>query len=65
MWTYIVFRDTAAGRTAFVEGTGLAVWEIMMIARCYGGDTARTAQHLEIPEALVRAAINDRDAFPS
>jgi hypothetical protein len=53
---YIIFRD-AAGRTAFLEGTGLAVWEVMMIARCYGYDVAKTAEHLVIREDLVRLAM--------
>ena len=53
----ISFADSSAGRQAYLTGTGLAVWEVMMVARAYEGDTRRTADHLEIPERLVRAAV--------
>lgn len=56
-YAYISFRDSGAGRQPYVTGTGLAVWEVMMIARGYGDDVARTAHHLDIPEKLVRAAV--------
>lgn len=62
--TYIAFRDSGAGREAQVMGTGLAVWEVMMIARAYGGDVAQTADHLDIPEKLVHAAMNYAERFP-
>ena len=62
-YAYITFHDTAAGRRAFIEGTGLAVWEIMMIARDYDWDVAQTAAHLGIRETLVRAAMNYAEDF--
>ena len=62
-YTYIIFRNTAAGRRAFIEGTGLAVWEIMMIARDYDWDVAQTAAHLGIREQLVRIAMKYADDF--
>ena len=55
-YPYISFQDSSAGRQACLMGTGLAVWEIMMVARGLGGDILKTAKHLEIPEMLVQAA---------
>ncbi|MDQ2744905.1 MAG: hypothetical protein M3Z66_21780, partial [Chloroflexota bacterium] len=60
----IVFRDTAIGRQPYVEGTRLAVWQIMLVAREYAGDAARTAGYLEIPVTLVQAAQAYADHFP-
>jgi len=42
----IEFRDSAAGRQAYVVGSGLAVWEILIVAEGYRLDPDSTAQHL-------------------
>ena len=60
----IDFRDSPIGRQAYVQGSSLAVWEVIMIARSYKSDTARTAAHLHWPEPKVRAALNYAQAFP-
>jgi hypothetical protein len=62
-YPHIIFRDSSDGRQASVIGTGLAVWEIMLIARGLGGDVSQTASHLAIPETLVRAALNYASDF--
>lgn len=53
----IDFRDSMAGRQAYVKGSGLAVWEVALIARSYDGDAAGVAAHLRWPETRVRAAL--------
>ena len=53
----IDFRDSPAGRHAYVKGTGLAVWEVAMVARDYEGDAAAVATHLQWPVARVQAAL--------
>lgn len=53
----IEFRHSAAGRQAFVKGTGAAVWEVVMVARDLGMDTGRVAQHFGWPEVIVQAAL--------
>lgn len=63
-FAFIDFRDSSAGRQAYIQGSSLAVWEIMLIARDYGGHVAKVAKHLEWPEAKVQAAINYAKAFP-
>jgi len=61
---FIQFRDSAAGRQAYIQGSSLAVWEVVLVARSYGGDAARTAEHLQWPEVKVRAALNYASAYP-
>jgi uncharacterized protein (DUF433 family) len=63
-FAFIDFRDSAAGRQACIQGSSLAVWEVMMIARDHKNDVAAVARHLRWPEAKVQAAINYARAFP-
>jgi len=60
----IDFRDSPVGRQAYIQGSSLAVWEVMMIVRAYKGNTKRAADHLEWPEAKVLAAVHYTEAFP-
>ena len=48
----VEFRDSASGRQAYVVGSGLAVWEVLMVAADYDLDPARTAAHLPTPGAF-------------
>lgn len=73
----IDFRDSMAGRQAYVKGSGLAVWEVAMVAREYGGDAEKVAAHLcwrleRVQDALnyardyneeIDAALADNDAM--
>lgn len=63
-YSAITFGDSAAGRQAYVAGTGLAVWEVVMVARAYDQDVGMTAEHLEVPERLIRAALTYAANFP-
>ena len=54
----IDFRDSMAGRQAYVKGSGLAVWEVAMVARDYGGDVEKVAAHLRWPRTWVQAALH-------
>ena len=63
-FAFIQFRDSAAGRQAYIQGMGLAVWEVVFVARSNGMDVARTAERLEWPENKVRAALNYAAAYP-
>jgi hypothetical protein len=64
-FAYIDFRDSGAGRQACIQGSSLAVWEIMLLARDYEGDASKIAKHLRWPEAKVLAAFNYAKAFPN
>src|SRR5208283_5248840 len=57
-FAFIDFRDSPAGRQACVQGSSLAVWEVMLVARDYGNDAAAVAKHLHWPESKVQAAFN-------
>jgi len=63
-FAFIDFRDSPSGRLAFLQGSTLAVWEVMMLARSYGGNAVAVARHLRWPEAKVTAAFNYAEAFP-
>jgi len=63
-FAFIDFRDSHAGRQAGIQGTTLAVWEVMLLLRSYHGDTSAVARHLRWPEAKVRAAVHYAQAFP-
>jgi uncharacterized protein (DUF433 family) len=63
-FAFIDFRDSAAGRQAYIQGSTLAVWEILLLVRSYKGEIASVAKHLQWPEAKVQAALNYAEAFP-
>src|SRR5271167_2126960 len=55
-FAFIDFRDSSAGRQAYIQGSTLAVWEIMLLVRSCKGNVRAVAKHLRWPEAKVRAA---------
>ncbi len=64
-FAFIQFRNSAVGRQAYVVGTGLAVWELVLVANACGGDPDRVSTLLDLPVAKVQAAVNYAIAFPS
>jgi hypothetical protein len=60
----IDFRDAPAGRQAYIQGSTLAVWEVMLLFRSYKSDVSAVARHLRWPELKVHAAVNYAGAFP-
>lgn len=63
-FAFIDFRDSAAGRQACIQGSSLAVWEVMLLVSSYKGDVSAVAKHLQWSEAKVQAAMNYFEAFP-
>ena len=63
-FAFLDFRDSPAGRQAYIQGSTLAVWEVFLLLRSYNGNVAAVAKHLRWPEAKVRAAVNYAEAFP-
>ncbi|MBV9282692.1 MAG: hypothetical protein JOZ41_21655 [Chloroflexi bacterium] len=61
---HVVFRNSALGRQAFVSGTGLAVWEMVWLARAYHNEVTAVAGHLEIAPELVEAGLQYAHHFP-
>lgn len=63
-FAYIDFRDSNAGRQAYIQGSTLAVWEVMLLFGSYRAEVSAVAGHLKWPEAKVQAAVNYARAFP-
>ena len=63
-FAFIDFRDSAAGRQAYIQGSTLTVWEVVQLVRSYKEDVAAVAKHLQWPETKVEAAVNYAEAFP-
>lgn len=59
----IEFRDSAGGRQAYVVGTGLAVWEVLLVAEGYALDAGATAHHLHLDREHVAQALSYAAAF--
>jgi hypothetical protein len=63
-FAFIDFRDSAVGRQACVQGSSLAVWEVILLFQAYKGDLTATAGHLGWAKPKVQAAVNYAEAFP-
>ncbi len=63
-FAFLDFRDSPAGRQAYIQGSTLAIWEVILLLRSYKGNVREVAKHLKSPEAKVRAALNYSEAFP-
>lgn len=63
-YAFIDFRDSTVGRQAYIQGSSLAAWEVIMIVRAYDGDAERAARHLRWPVRRVQAAVNYAAACP-
>jgi uncharacterized protein (DUF433 family) len=63
-FAFIDFRDSAAGRQACIQGSTLAVWEIMLLIRGYKANVPSVAKHLKWAPAKVQAAVHYAEAFP-
>lgn len=61
---HLQFRNSPVGRQAYVLGTGMAVWEVIMVVRAVGGDPVQTAALLQVPDVKVQAALNYAAAYP-
>ncbi len=63
-FAYIDFRDSAAGRQAYMQGSRLAIWQVAELLRGYKQNAGAVAKHLEWPLEKVQAAVNYIEAFP-
>ena len=64
-FAFIDFRDSVVGRQAYIQGSTLAVWEVVLLLESYQGNVTAVAGHLSWPEAKVQAAANYAEAFRS
>jgi hypothetical protein len=63
-FAFIDFRDSPAGRQACIQGSSLAVWELILLLRSHHQNVAALARHLRWSEAKVLAAAHYAEAFP-
>lgn len=59
----IHFRNTIIGRQAFITGTGMEVWQFIMVGRALGMDADRVADHLGYPVNYFKAALKYYNAY--
>jgi hypothetical protein len=62
-FAFIDFRDSILGRQACMQGSSLAVWEVLLVLRSYSGDVDAAAAHLRWPRAKVLGAQNYAEAY--
>ncbi len=62
-FAFIDFRDSAIGRQAYIQGSSLAVWEVILLCRGYKNDLQAVAKHLRWPLTKVQAAAGYAEAF--
>jgi len=62
-FAFIDFRDSSVGRQAYLQGSSLAVWEVMLLVRSHKRDLEAVAKHLRWPVSKVQAAVNYASAF--
>src|SRR5580692_7473622 len=46
-FAFIDFRDSPVGRQACIQGSSLAVWEVMLLLHSYKNDLAAVGEHLK------------------
>ena len=63
-FAFIDFRDSPAGRQAYIQASTLAVWEVALLLKSYRQNVSSVAEHLRWPEAKVQAAVNYAEVFP-
>lgn len=59
----VEFRQTPAGRMAYIRGVRLPVWLAVETIQDCGGNTRRAAELLRVPELLLKAAQLYADEF--
>ena len=62
-FAHIEYRDTIIGRQPYLKGTGLAVWEMIMIAHSYEFDAERIAQEYPYSVSVIQAAFHFYEAY--
>lgn len=60
----IEFRSSELGRQAFMNGSSLAVWEVIEISEHYDMDARKVADHFQRPTEWVKAAFSYAEAYP-
>jgi uncharacterized protein (DUF433 family) len=59
----IEYRDSPVGRQPYMKGSGLAIWEVIMIVKRYDMDAERVIKDYPHPLENIKAAINFYQAY--
>ena len=62
-FAHIEYRDSAAGRQPCMKDSGLAVWEVIMVAKDHELNVEQTAQYFRRSHEWVLAALNYYAAY--
>jgi hypothetical protein len=62
--SFVILPNSPVGRQAYLKGSTLAVWEVIVVLESYKLNVKLTARHLNWPEGRVQAALNYMEAFP-
>lgn len=62
-FSIVEYRDSPLGRQPYMKGSGLAVWEVVMVARRYDLDAGRMAQDYPYPVESLQAALHFYEAY--
>ena|ERR1700722_18816808 len=62
-FAFIDFRDLSADRWAYIQGSGFALWEVILLVHSYKNGLQTVAKHLRWPQARVQAAVNYAETF--
>ena len=60
----IEFRDSSIGRIPYLTGTGLAIWEVVMIAKDYNMDAHKVAEYTQNPIEWIKEALAYYKKYP-
>lgn len=61
-FSFLEYRDSPIGRQPYMKGSGLAIWEVIMIARSYEMHAERIAKDYPYPVDSVKDAIHFYEA---
>jgi uncharacterized protein (DUF433 family) len=62
-FSFVEYRDSPIGRQPYMKGSGLAIWEVIMIAKRHDMDAEKIAEHYPYPVPNIKAALNFYDAY--
>lgn len=62
-FAFIDFRESPVGRQAYIQGSRLAVWQVVSVVRSISNDIDAAAKHLGWPALKVRAAMIYAEAY--
>ena len=63
-FAFIEYRDSPNGRQPYMKGSGLAVWEVVLIARTRELNAEQVAQDYPYPIENIKATLHFYEAYP-